>query len=206
MQNLFDGLAVALFTVLLAFSVFPQQQDEQLMARAYVDSNALRLENLVLFDKIGLLQRLAPAALAAGDADRAGKFAVELQTKADEFKATHRRDVSTHDYATHISNTVLGLVAFERGSLKDAKEHLLAAGKLSHGSPSLISFGPNMQLAKKLIERGERETVIQYFDLCATFWKKEDGRLEKWKSLVNQGGMPDFKANLVFALGDWKYN
>jgi hypothetical protein len=204
--HLSDGLAAVLLTLLLTFSVFPQQQDERLMARAYVNSNASRLETLALVDKVVLLTRLAPAALIAGDTEKAAKFAIELQTNADEFKAARKDYFSMHDYAMHISNTVLGLVAFEKGRVAEAGEHLLAAGRLKHGSPPLISFGPNMQLAKRMIEKGERETVIQYFDLCSTFWKMEKGRLEKWKRIVNEGGMPDFKANLVFAINDWKHS
>jgi hypothetical protein len=205
MQKL-PGSIVALLVLLLTFSVFPQEQDERLMAQAYVDSNALRIENLRLYDRIVLLHKLAPAAFAAGDCEKAEKFAIELKASADEFRATNKRDFSTYDDATHVSNTVLGLVAFERGNQIDAAKYLLAAGRLSHGSPALISFGPNMQLAKKMIEKGDRETVIQYLNLCAAFWKKDGGRLDEWKSIVNQGGMPAFKANLIYGMNEWKHN
>lgn len=191
--------------LVLGFAVFAQQRDEPLMAQAFVDSNALRLENLGLFDQIVLLRKLAPAALAAGDTEKAEKFALQLQVKAKELKEKFKHDISTPDHATHISNIVLGLVALEKRNLTGAKEHLLAAGRLAFGSPTLRSFGPNMLLAKKMIEKGEREAVMQYFDLCSNFWKMENGTLEKWKSIVNQGGMPDFRANLAGEISYWKH-
>ena len=62
-----------------------------------------------------------------------------------------------------------------------------------------------MSLAKKLIEKGERDTVIQYFDLCAKFWEMHGKTLEKWTNTVKQGGMPDFEANLFYGVEGWTY-
>lgn len=197
---------VAAIVLFLGSAAFSQYRDEPSSAKAFVDSNASSLENLPLFDKIVSLRKLAPAALAAGDTETAEKFARQLQDKANEFKEKNKRDRSTLDHATHVSNTVLGLVALEKGNLSGAKEHLLASGRLASGSPTLKSFGPNMLLAKKMIEKGEREVVIEYFDLCSAFWKMENGRLEKWKSIVNQGGMPDFQANLAYEISYWKHS
>ena len=76
------------------------------------------------------------------------------------------------------------------GDINGAKQHLIKAGQM--GSPHLNSFGPNMLLAKELLEKGEREAVIEYFELCAKFWQMKEDRLERWKSIVEQGGVPDF--------------
>ncbi len=50
------------------------------------------------------------------------------------------------------------------------KKYLIAAGK-SPGSPQMDSFGPNMTLAKDLLEKGERDAVLEYFMRCRKFWK-----------------------------------
>ena len=65
------------------------------------------------------------------------------------------------------------------------------------------SFGPNMTLAKELIEKGEKDAVLQYLDLCAKFWKSgkespDGGELEKWKAQVRKGELPNFGANLWY--------
>jgi hypothetical protein len=106
--------------------------------------------------------------------------------------------------ATHIGNTVLGLVALEKGDLSAAADHLIASGSLKSGSPTLRSFGPNMLLAKKLIEKGERDAVIHYLDACAAFWRLENGRLAEWKKVIESGGMPDFGPSLGHEVSYWK--
>jgi hypothetical protein len=60
------------------------------------------------------------------------------------------------------------------------------------------SFGPNMSLAKDLLEKGEREVVLEYFELCRKFWKLHTGRLDDWSRDVKAGRIPDFGANLVY--------
>ena len=48
------------------------------------------------------------------------------------------------------------------------------------------------------MEKGERDVVLEYFELCRKFWKMEDGRLNKWSGEVKAGQTPDFGANLVY--------
>lgn len=99
--------------------------------------------------------------------------------------------------AVHHGNLVLGRLALVDGNLDLARHHLIEAGH-TRGSAPLGSFGPNMQLAKELLERGERDVVLEYFDLCAVFWKRDRGRLAVWEHAVSQGSVPDFGANLVY--------
>jgi hypothetical protein len=91
------------------------------------------------------------------------------------------------------------MLALRDGDLEKAGEHLLEAGKTT-GSPSLGSFGPNMTLAQKMLERGQREVVLEYFRLCGAFWDMgvENGKLDRWSLVVRNGGSPDFGANLVY--------
>ena len=84
---------------------------------------------------------------------------------ADELKA-----------AEDDGHMVLGRVALKRGDVETAKRELLLAGA-TPGSPQLDSFGPNMSLAKDLLEKKQADTVIEYFALCVKFWKLEDGNL-----------------------------
>ena len=97
----------------------------------------------------------------------------------------------------HDGNLVLGRIAVDEGRIEDAKRLLLAAGK-SSGSPVLGSFGPNMSLAKDLLEKGEQETVLQYFEMCRKFWSSGGGKLDEWTKDVQAGRIPDFGANLIY--------
>jgi len=55
-----------------------------------------------------------------------------------------------------------------------------------------------MSLAKELLEKRERDTVVQYLDLCARFWTSDYGQLAKWKSEIRAGRIPNFGANLIY--------
>jgi hypothetical protein len=137
------------------------------------------------------LQHLAAAALTAGDKAKAAAFARELMALGEELKSRPGFGPGLYGDAMHVGNLVLGHLALAEGDVGTAGEHLLAAGRVP-GSPVLKSFGPHFLLAKQLIEKGEREKVVEYFDLCAKFWDREDGRLAKWKEAVRRGVMPDF--------------
>jgi len=60
------------------------------------------------------------------------------------------------------------------------------------------SFGPNMHLAKALLEKGERDVVLEYFKRCSTFWKMGEKQLAVWTASVKNGEMPEFGGNLRY--------
>lgn len=124
--------------------------------------------------------------------DRAESYATELFTAAEQ-KA---RDWN-YGNAIHESHIVLGRVALARGDIDRSKSHLIEAGK-TPGSPQLDTFGPNMSLAKALLQKGETDVVLNYLDLCSVFWEMDRGKLDKWKSRIKNGEVPDFGGNLLY--------
>jgi hypothetical protein len=140
------------------------------------------------------LRGTAEFALRVGELDRAAALARELLAIAERFRADF-------DYgnAVHHGHLLLGRVALRRGDRSAAGEELLAAGR-TRGSPQLNSFGPNMGLARELLHAGDREVVLQYFELCSKFWMPPFGteRLAEWAAQVRSGTVPDFKANLIY--------
>jgi hypothetical protein len=60
------------------------------------------------------------------------------------------------------------------------------------GSPQLNSFGPDMTLAKELLELGEQEAVMAYLKACSIFWALGKAKLTQWVSAIRQDRMPDF--------------
>jgi hypothetical protein len=95
----------------------------------------------------------------------------------------------------HQSNIMMGRSALQRGHMKEARSCLLAAGR-TPGSPQINSFGPSMILAKEMLEAGERETVLDYLRLCRSFWKADEGRLDRWTLDIKAGRTPDFGPSL----------
>lgn len=138
------------------------------------------------------LPKLAKDAVNAGALDRATSYANELLQMAEQ----NLRDWN-YGNAIHDGNMVLGLVALRQGIVEQAKQYLLRAGK-TPGSPQLNSFGPNQKLAKELLEKGERDVVVEYFSLCRQFWKMGGGQLDAWTAAVREGRTPDFGANLMY--------
>jgi hypothetical protein len=129
---------------------------------------------------------LAEVSLLADETENAKGFAIELLKTIDEKNETWNYGNLIHNY-----NLFLGKIALNEGKTDVAGQYLIAAGR-TPGSPQLNSFGPTMSLAKALLEKGAREPVLSYLDLCANFWKLEEGRLGKWKRQIQDGETPDF--------------
>jgi hypothetical protein len=58
-----------------------------------------------------------------------------------------------------------------------------------------------MLLAQRLLTKGETQTVLEYFALCAKFWKGGSSEnLTSWTAKVKAGDSPDFGSNLKYGL------
>jgi hypothetical protein len=100
--------------------------------------------------------------------------------------------------ALHKINITEGRLALKAGNRVKASEYLIKAGEsITHEpSPHLKTFGPNMSLAKELLNVGERETVLDYFKICKKIWTSQ--LLVTWENEVINEKIPDFKANLFY--------
>jgi hypothetical protein len=145
--------------------------------------------------EIRSLTRLARAAFDASEFEAARNGALELLEKVTSAEVA--KSSGNDGNAIHCANLILGRLALHVGEVETAKRYLIASGKTS-GSPTLCSFGPNMSLAKELLEHGEHETVLRYFELCRSFWQSNFGQLDQWTQEVRAGKIPEFGANLVY--------
>jgi hypothetical protein len=139
-----------------------------------------------------LFSYLAKISFEAGDWKKAKNYADLLLSHATK----HQNDWN-YGNAIHIGNLVLGRLALRRGDTQEAIARLIEAGK-TPGSPQLNSFGPSAALAKELLEEGETNAVVEYFELCQHFWEDGKDRLQQWISVVKEGRIPDFGANLWY--------
>jgi hypothetical protein len=138
------------------------------------------------------LDDAAKESFVVGKVEDARKYAIELMAMLPNFQGDWNYGNAVQD-----ANLVLGRIAVQEGHVDEAKRRLIAAGN-SPGSPQMNSFGPNLSLAKDLLEKGEREAVLEYFELCRKFWKMDRGQLDAWSQEVKAGKIPDFGANLVY--------
>jgi hypothetical protein len=143
-------------------------------------------------DRFYALDDASKQAFEVGKIEDARRYSGELLALAPRFRGDWNYGNAIQD-----GNLVLGRIALKEGGLEQAKEYLIEAGK-SPGSPNLNSFGPNMSLARDLLGRGERQTVLQYFELCRKFWHMDLGKLNDWSRQVKAGEIPEFGANLIY--------
>jgi len=196
------ALAVVCFVLAVARHSSAQRNSD---AAQFLAAHERELQQAIpVARKLSLLASLAPAALAAKDFAKASSYANELMALGQSQQNKPGFGPSIYGNSTHVGNIVLGQIAFVNGDVSSAKEHLLAAARIS-GSPTLSSFGPDMRLAKELIEKRERDAAVAYFDLCAKFWTNDRGKLQQWKDAVAKGSMPDFGANLGYIFDSWRF-
>jgi hypothetical protein len=91
--------------------------------------------------------------------------------------------------AIHDTNRVLGLVSLNRGDIDAAADYLVKAGK-STGSPTLNTFGPELDLANELLQRGKVDAVTSYLKDIKSFWEMNNGRVDTWLAEIEKGGKP----------------
>ncbi len=130
----------------------------------------------------------AKQSFAAGKVEDARKYAQELIGLLPSFQQDQEYGNAAHD-----ANLTLGRIAVREGRLDEAKRLLVESVRAPGGR--LMDYGPNMSLAKDLLEKGEQQVVLDYFALCRRFWN--NGRLDDWSQQVKEGKIPDFGPSLM---------
>ncbi|MGB0579559.1 MAG: tetratricopeptide repeat protein [Limisphaerales bacterium] len=188
----FGGMTISLIAIGLGFGLVgcfvSDEEDKRTTRLIEGDLSVAKNEN----ERFYALNGAAKNALAAGKTRDAIKLAEELEKLAPKYQ-----DDWNYGNAVQVANHVLGRIALSKGDVAEAKKRLLASAD-SEGSPQMNSFGPNMQLARELLAKGERDTVLKYFELCRKFWMMGGGSLDRWTQEVKAGKTPDFGANLSY--------
>ena len=164
---------------------------QSLLATNYALALARLTKGKTGLDRYLALPDAAKLAYVFGNTNEARAYATEALALDQQFlKEPWRGGQVTHD-----ANVTLGRLALLERRTDEAKQYLLAAGQ-TPGSPVLDSFGPNMGLAKDLLQAGERETVAQYLELCSKSWSGKQA--VEWAAQVRAGATPSFGANLLY--------
>jgi hypothetical protein len=143
---------------------------------------------------------IAAAAVESGEQlDTAKKYAEELLKS--------NTDVNSLNYGNTIynANEMLGRIALRQNNTEAARRYLLESGK-TPGSPQLNSYGPNFDLDREMLEKGEKDAVLEHLEQVEKFWANtEDGNTEanhlqvaadhakelsRWKQEIRDGKIP----------------
>ena len=147
----------------------------------------MRLANADPAHRVYLLQSLPLIALQAGDPGKAEAYAQELLATPDLAEKSGE--------AVFCANYALGVLAFRRDQLDQARHYLLQAST-AKGSARLCGTGPELSLARDFLARGERDVVLEFLDNCRSFWTSENGIIDHWRDTILGGHIPDFRQRI----------
>ncbi len=140
-------------------------------------------------ERFHLAIHLAKCAIEAEEFAKARTYAEQLLKKAPDLK-----DHPDYARAFHQGNVTLGRLALAEGNVRKAKKMLLTAAQPPDYSDK-HSFVPDVVLARKLLEKGEKDAVITYLQACRTFWTIGTDRLNGWVAEIKEAAIPDFDVN-----------
>lgn len=138
--------------------------------------------------RLTALGEAAKQSLAAGQTAEAQKYAQE----ALDLLASARGNPAVGD-VSHSARQVLGRLALREGRVDEAKRQLMES--VASPGPRLSDYGPRLGLARELLQKGERQTVLDYFKACGRFWNR--ARLAEWSREINEGKTPEFPENML---------
>jgi len=130
--------------------------------------------------RLPILPQMAKLALWLGRLEEAERYASEVLRL--------NRSVSSLDSGVeilHDANMVIGLVALRKGDLDRAKRFLLAS--VPSGPFRLATSGPNLTLAKELLNKGEGSTVVEYLERLRLVWGEGADLIAKWVAVIRNG-------------------
>jgi hypothetical protein len=137
------------------------------------------------------LVELALFAVEQGDYASARKFAVECH-------GFRPGPSEMHDL-----QTVEGMIAFNEGDLDKAikclKNSILVCMTDEYACLSCSVRAPNTMLAKKLVENGDKDGVIEYLVSCQDVWGVHKALLAEWIGNIRNGERPEFLASGLLA-------
>jgi hypothetical protein len=130
-------------------------------------------------------------ALTADDVHTAEVVAPEVLRQTESLKSTLPSEL----FGRNIYNAydALGRAAFERGDYEAAKQYLLQAAT-TPGTANMAGWGPNLKLAKALLDKGYGDTVVMFLTACKSFWNKPI--VDQWIIQIKSGQYPTLAPNV----------
>ncbi len=95
--------------------------------------------------------------------------------------------IAQHAYCSHWGNTVLGLLACERGDIDRAVFHLRASAAI-RPEYRLSAYGPSLDLLREICARGRWNEGLEYLHAWERMWN--DDRVKGWLAAVREHRLP----------------
>ena len=62
---------------------------------------------------------------------------------------------------------------------------------------------PNLELAEKLLERGEQTAVLRHLSECHNVWQRRRPQIAEWIRIIETGGKRDFQTVGIWGDAEW---
>jgi hypothetical protein len=131
-----------------------------------------------------LLPVLASLAFEVKDDKAAKTYATQALDVAAQ-RSDMIQGIAVGPQAIHDANDVLGRIALRDGNVQQAEEYLLKAAA-TPGGGIMSTLGPRMLLAQALLDRGERDVVLEYLEKIKTSWKSGAIQLDYWIAAIRK--------------------
>ena len=102
------------------------------------------------------------------------------------------REHADSSAAIYTGNLVLAQAALDADDIANAGRYLLEAATTT----AIQEKAPDFSVARILLDRGERDTVLEYFRRARNFWPQGGPLLDRWESAVRAGRRPNFNQRL----------
>jgi hypothetical protein len=142
---------------------------------------------------LGIAVTLIVLSVWIGANPRKAQFNAEYGRK---LLAEHGEGDPEFAYAIYTGNLILAQAALDNNDLARAGQFLLEAAT-TPGLPVIAEKGPDMSVAAALLQRDDRETVLEYIRLCHRLWPEGEPVLKRWEAAVGNGRRVNFNNRVI---------
>jgi hypothetical protein len=137
----------------------------------------------------------AAAGLALATTLLVASYRVEADPWKSRFNATYAekllREHGHSGDAIYTANLILSQTALDKNDLPGAKRYLMEAAATT-GANTIAQNGLETSVARNLLQRGERDIVLEYLNRGRTLWPQGAQFITRWEGQIKAGRMPNF--------------
>jgi hypothetical protein len=93
--------------------------------------------------------------------------------------------------AIYTANVIFSQAALEKNDIAGAKSYLFAAVSAPR-SQTVEQIGLDTTVVQVLLQRGERDVVLEYFKQGRHLWPLGGGQITRWENILRAGRTPNF--------------
>jgi len=93
--------------------------------------------------------------------------------------------------AIYTGNLILAQTSIDNNDIVSAKRYLLDAASTT-GAHSIEQNGLDTSVARALLDRGERDAVLEYLKRGHTLWPQGEQIVSRWEATIRAGRRPNF--------------